>query len=74
MLKLSIKDIIIFSLIIILFFFGSLIWFQLKYVNQVNINSQNIQQIITYLQAQQKGNQPELSIPQEKPSQSENKK
>lgn len=74
MLKLSIKDIIIFSLIIILFFFGSLIWFQLKYVNQVQVNSQNIQQIITYLQAQQKGNQSTLSIPQEKQIQPEIKK
>ncbi len=73
MLKLSIKDIIIFSLIIILFFFGSLIWFQLKYINQVQVNSQNIQQIITYLQAQQKTGQPAL-LSQEQPVQPEAKK
>jgi len=73
MLKLSIKDIVIFSLIIILFFFGGLIWFQLKYINQVNINTQNIQGIITYLNAQQKSGQPAL-LSQEQSVQPENKK
>ena len=73
MLKLSIKDIIVYFLIGLLFFFGGLIWFQLKYVNQVQVNSQNIQQIITYLQAQQKGGQPAL-LSQEQTIQPEAKK
>ena len=72
MLKISIKDLVIFGLIALLFCFGVAIWMKMDNVrlsSQVMTNAQNIQQIATFIQKQQQPQaviQPKVA-PAEKP-------